>query len=210
MMWPRREARSHPSAKALALYAGSDLPLLARWRVWTHVARCSDCERHVLAFHESARTLRQEASAERLTGFEAIADWNRLEREMTGNIAVGVAAGRCIDSIGHRRRITFRGALVTGGLAALFALGWFTHIPKEDTQHLVAALRQAMGVRGSQSAGTIVRSSSDGIAVRTQGATLTFLHPRSAVVSASGASGVTARYVDEDSGQVTITNVYAQ
>jgi hypothetical protein len=58
--------------------------------------------------------------------------------------------------------------------------------------------------------GTVLRSTPEGIAVRTQGATLTILHPRSAVVSLSGSSAVAARYVDEDTGQVTIANVYGQ
>ena len=45
--------------------------------------------------------LNRESSDETLTGFEAIADWRSLEREMLGNIAVGVAAARCIDKVGR-------------------------------------------------------------------------------------------------------------
>jgi hypothetical protein len=55
-----------------------------------------------------------------------------------------------------------------------------------------------------------LKNTPDGIAVRTQGATLTIMHPRSAVVLVSGPSSMSARYVDEDTGQVTITKVYAQ
>jgi hypothetical protein len=58
--------------------------------------------------------------------------------------------------------------------------------------------------------GTVLQSTPGGIAVRTQGATLTILHPNSAVISLSGTSGVSARYFDEETGQVTITKVYGQ
>jgi hypothetical protein len=61
-----------------------------------------------------------------------------------------------------------------------------------------------------QIAGTQLKTTPDGIAVRAQGATLTILHPASAVVSVSGPSSMSARYVDEETGQVTITKVYAQ
>jgi len=55
-----------------------------------------------------------------------------------------------------------------------------------------------------------VRTTPQGIAVRSQGATLTLLNPSSATVSLSGASAVGARYIDDETGQITITNVYGQ
>ena len=58
--------------------------------------------------------------------------------------------------------------------------------------------------------GTVVQTTPHGIAVRSQGATLTLLSPSSATVSFSGASAVGARYIDDETGQITITNVYGQ
>jgi hypothetical protein len=95
-------------------------------------------------------------------------------------------------------------------LSILFVAGWITHIPREQTAHLLASLRQMIGRDRPQVAGTQLRTTPDGIAVRAQGATLTIMHPRSAVVLLSGSTSMSARYVDEDSGQVTITKVYAQ
>jgi hypothetical protein len=95
-------------------------------------------------------------------------------------------------------------------MTALFVAGWLARIPADDNQKILTALRRAVGLDQPQFYGTIVRSTPDGIAVRTQGATLTILHPQSAVISMSSPSSVTARYVDDDSGQVTITNVYGQ
>lgn len=200
---------SHPSIETLALCSSGDLPLLAGWRVGYHVSHCEQCEREVGLFRSATADLKREASAETLTGFEAIADWPSLEREMLGNIGVGLDAARCIEGVGSRRPLTIRFVLAAG-LLLLFVAGWMTHIPAGETQHLLATLRNFAGFERPVPTGTVLRSTPTGIAVRTQGATLTILHPRSAVVSFSGSSAVAARYLDEDTGQVTITNVYGQ
>ncbi len=153
--------------------------------------------------------MRREAHSETLTGFEAVADWSRLEREMLGNIGVGVAAARCIDKV-RRRRSLLTPSVLIAALTLLFVAGWVTHIPKEQTEHLAASLRQLVGLERPQITGTVLRATPDGVAVRAQGATLTIMHPPSAVLSLSGGSAVAARYIDEQSGQVTITKVYAQ
>ncbi len=203
------EASLHPALGTLALYSSGELPWSRRWRVGHHVARCADCEHQVALFRSAKAELRREANSETLTAFEAIADWNRMEREMLGNIAVGVAAARCIDNVRRGRVLLVRGAVVTG-LIALFVAGWATHIPKEQTEHLAAALGRIVGLEHPQITGTVLRGTPDSVAVRAQGATLTILHPPSAVVSLSGTSAVAARYVDEETGEVTITKVYAQ
>ena len=128
---------------------------------------------------------------------------------MMGNIRVGVAASRCIENVGRSRRMGLRFAW-GAGMVALFMAGWVARVPSEDTQRIVTALRRAVGLEQTQFAGTVLRSTPDGISVKMRGATLTILHPPSAVVSMSGPESVTARYVDDDSGQVTITNVYGQ
>jgi hypothetical protein len=202
-------ANDHLAAGLLALYSQGDLPWIARWRARQHVTHCADCQRQVASFRSAKIDLKQEANAQTLTGFEAIADWNCLEREMLGNIAVGVAAARCIDHVGRSRAILSWGAIITG-LGALFVAGWVTHIPREQTEHLADALRRLVGLEHSQPAGTVLRSTPDGIAVRARGATLTIMHPHSAVISLSGGGAVAARYVDEETGEVTITKVYGQ
>lgn len=199
----------HPSVQALALFATADLPWTKKIKVGHHVWHCAQCEEQVAAFRDAGKQLKDEAAASMLTGFEAVVDWQRFEREMLGNIAVGVAAARCIDNVG-RPRFFGRGVLLTAGLAAVFVAGWFTHIPAEQNQHLVSSLRRVFGAPDAASSSPVVQTTADGIAVRTGGATLTLMHPASAVNSVSGASSITSRYVDEDTGQVTITKVYAQ
>jgi hypothetical protein len=199
--------QSHPELQALALYSTSDLDWMDRIRIRRHVSKCPSCHDHVRRFRLAIERFKLSARAEALPGFAS--DWSRLEREMIGNIAVGVAAARCIDNVG-RRRLFSRGALVTAGLTLLFAAGWATHIPKEQNEHLLASLRQAVGIRSGRAPATVLETTSNGIAVKAQGATLTLMHPASAVVSLAGSSAVTARYVDQETGQVTITKVYAQ
>jgi hypothetical protein len=199
----------HPSSELLALYSRRDLPLLTCWRLKHHLRNCSDCEHQVALFASAHAELNREANDQTLTGFEAIADWPRLEREMLGNIGVGLAAARCIDKVGRKRAWLGRLSIAAAALA-LFVIGWMTHIPSQDTRHLAFSLRRFVGLERPAFSGTVVQSTPDGISVRTQQATLTILHPASAVVSVSGSSAMAARYVDENTGQVTITNVYGQ
>lgn len=199
----------HPRMETLALYATGDLPWRLRWRTGGHIKHCGDCEQQVLLLRSATAELKREAETQTLTGFEAIADWTRLESEMLGNIAVGVAAARCIDNVGHARA-WFAKAAFAAALVGLFIAGWATHIPREQSAHLAASIRNLFGLQRKQVAYTIVEATPDAIAVRAQGATLTIMHPRSAVIGVSGASAVQARYIDEETGQVTITNVYGQ
>jgi hypothetical protein len=209
MSFEKASRQEHPSIQTLSLFARRDAPSITRLRVARHIRRCAECEQQVVLFRSATLELRREATAETLTGFEAIADWRQIEREMLGNIAVGVAAARCVDRPRRGAVYLWRGAFLTG-MAALFVAGWMTHIPKEETDHLTASLRRLVGVEQQDAMGTVVRTTPEGIAVRSQGTTLTILHPHSAVVTVSGSSAVEARYVDEDTGQVTITTVYGQ
>ena len=122
---------------------------------------------------------------------------------------MGVAAARCIDNVGTER-FSLSSALVSVGLAVLFVIGWFTHIPLEQNLHLAASLERLVGFKNMSSSATVLESTPEGIEVRSRGGTLTLLHPASAIVSLSGNSTVTARYVDETTGQVTVTNVYGE
>ncbi len=207
-----RKARkaAHPRLRTLALYSRGDLPWTTRWHIRGHIRKCANCEEQVLRFRSARNELKHEADTQTLTGFEAIVEWSRLEREMVGNIAVGVAAARCIEKVGRGRMVAARGAWVTIALAVLFLTGWFVNLPRDDRVHLAASIRRSMGIEVPQISGSIVQTTPDGIAVRAQGATLTILHPPSAIVSLAGSSSLAARFVDEDTDQVTITNVYGQ
>jgi hypothetical protein len=135
----------HPSAPVLALFSHRDLPWKTMWRLKRHINRCEDCEQQVAEYRAARAELRREAQSETLTAFEAIADWSVLEREMLGNIAVGVSAARCVDHVHRSRSWLIKGSLAAA-LTTLFVAGWITHIPSEQTQHLAASLRQIIGL----------------------------------------------------------------
>lgn len=206
----KRRKGGHPSSRTLALFSRGDLKWFGQWQIGRHVGKCSYCDGQVTRFRSARSELRREADTQTLTGFEAIADWSRLEREMEGNIAVGFAAGRCIQKIGRGRTFAVRGAWVVAVLALLFIAAWFTNVPSEQRVHLAASLRRSVGIEVPQITASVLETTPEGIAVRTQGATLTILHPPAAVVSLAGTSSLGARFVDEESGEVTITNVYGQ
>lgn len=200
----------HPSSELLALYSGADLPWTERFKIRRHISHCEYCERQLSLYRASAVELKRQAQTETLTGFEAIADWSRLEREMEGNIVVGLAAARCIDPKRKPHGLVLKLALVSG-LAMLFVIGWTTHVPADQTGRLYRALRGAFsGNHAYELQGSILKSQPGGIVVGSTEGSLTLLHPQSAVVSLSGTSGVEARYIDDDTGQVTITDVYGQ
>lgn len=200
----------HPSAEILALFSTSDLPLLDRWKIRRHLYRCEHCESQLAVFRAARVEFKRQARNETLTGFEAIADWSRLEREMEGNIVVGLAAARCIEKRPHSRSLLIKCSFASG-FAMLFVLGWVTHVPSEQTERLYSALAGAFtGHRVHPYKGPVLRSLPDGIVVGSQEGSLTILHPASAVITASGTSSVAARYVDDETGQVTITKVYGQ
>ncbi len=200
----------HPSAEMLALYGTADLPLMERWKIRRHLSVCEHCEREFSIFRASSAELKRLASTQTLTGFEAIADWSRLEREMVGNIVVGLDAARCVDRRPATRSLLFKFAAATG-MFVLFVLGWVTRVPAGEASHVFSVVRHAFSKNLTHEyQGPILRSLPDGIVVGSQDSSLTILHPAAAVVSVSGTSGVEARYVDDETGQVTITDVYGQ
>lgn len=200
----------HPSTEVLALYCSVDIPLLDRWKIRRHISACEHCDRQLGLFRAAATEFKRQARTETLTGFEAIADWPRLEREMQGNIIVGLAAARCIERGPNHRGLLIK-TLLAAGMLMLFVLGWVTHVPPEQSSRIFAAVRGTFSAHQRREiAGPILRSQPDGIVVGSQERSLTILHPASAVVSLSGTSSVEARYVDDETGQVTITAVYGQ
>lgn len=193
-----REHDIHPALSKLALCASGDLRGFAAWRLRHHLRRCPLCRKEAEAFRATRDELRRSADREALA---ALAHWNRREREMIGNIAVGVAAARCIERIGPKRILRSRAAWTCVAVGLLLAGVWAARLKQP---------RDMSGAAPQQTAGAVVETTPDGIAVRTAGGSLTMLHPASAVVSLGRGPGVAASYIDEETGEVTIANVYGK
>ena len=188
----------HPNEATLALHAGGDLGLIARWRTERHLARCARCRDELAAFDSLREILPELAETPEVP-------WNRLAAEMKANIRLGLAAGECVRE-GQRpwvNRPVLAGARAVVAFASVIAL-------------LVAGLAlQRPGPRTVNAAGIEFRSLADGIQVREGGEALRLLHgvpaenEKSVTYMPSAQGSIGSRYVDPQTGYVTVANVYA-
>ncbi len=184
----------HPSEETLALYAGGDLGWWARWTAERHIAGCEACQAEVAAFRNCAAAMAELGDVPEL-------NWSRIAAEMRANIRLGLDAGECVAAYDRQAPVPlFNGARVLAaatGLAALLATAFVLQRP---------APRMA-GVEG-----VVLEATGAGIERKEGFQALTLRH-RSAegITYTVGAQGLLrARYVDGDTGAVTINNVYAQ
>ncbi len=186
----------HPNENQLALFAGRELSLLERWHTGLHVRGCESCRGEVHALRSASAELAR--MADRLPdGMK----WDRLAAEMTGNIRVGLAAGQCVAPVlAKSERLGWRAATVLASATVLIMTAWWLNIPAP-----VQRPANANGVR--------LEATSSGIELKQNGSALTLLNPRgdsSSTVFVSSPGSLRARYVDSETGQMTINNVYAQ
>jgi len=205
--------RHHVAESDLALYAAEDLGFFEKMRVRLHVDRCEGCRRIVDVYRHDRAQIRQVVQ-ELPEGL----DWNRLAAEMTANIRVGLAAGECVAPR-HRKAaaLPWRPVAAVAGLAIVLSGAWWLNVPAAQNQELGRALRAVWtgrgGIRhGIEERGTIVEATASGIELRENGSSLGVSQgtARPLAVSVSVQGSASARYVDSDTGQMTITSVYAQ
>ena len=186
----------HPNETDLALYAGGELGWFERRRVARHLSECVLCRREAEAFG-AARSELAASAAE----IPAEVNWGRLAAEMRANIHVGLAAGECVGSAEVETWPFFRRAAATVVPVALLLLaGWWLQSDRPHPAEMAAE------------EGVVLRATSEGIELREGGRLLSLQNHDSQdvtyTVSMQGA--IRARYVDSETGQVTINHVYAQ
>jgi hypothetical protein len=191
----------HPADETLALYAGRDLGLWTRLRTAGHVRRCERCSRHV----EEFRGLREFLDADRDVMPHGV-EWNAIAAEMKANIRLGLAAGQCVAQAEHEPiRLPWRTPAVALPVLLLVLLGWVL-----QTVPPPAVLAPAPGT--AVASGIVLDGDPTGIGVEQDGRGFRIMHPRAAqnVVFSVGGDSVNSRYMDADTGQVTISHVYAE
>jgi hypothetical protein len=206
---------THPLETDLALFAGRDVSWWSRFRISRHLSGCTECGRLVEGFRRGRQSVRNLAN-DLPEGLK----WDRLAVEMKANIRLGLAAGECVGpwrskpvpvSIGWKPAAAFACAamLITAG-------GWWLNVPPASTRRLGTAIRSVwnrdLRLLVPADPGVSVTADRDGVEVKQNGAAMTLMNPGTlpSVVTASTQGEVRARYVDADTGQVTITNAYAQ
>jgi hypothetical protein len=209
----------HPAEYALALYSSGDLALWQRLQVRLHTSRCETC-RNIVAAYRADKVWIEEADQ-----IPEGVNWDRLAAEMTANIRVGLAAGECVAPRSRTRPFwssasTWQWKPVASvlGVMALLTGAWWLNTPAAQNESLFRAFR-AVAHRGASFAeepgrpqGPMVEVTPAGIKLFENGGALGVdqggLRPVAVSVDAQGSAS--ARYVDTDTGQVTITSVYVQ
>lgn len=186
----------HPTQATLALRAGGDLGLWARWRADRHLAQCERCRQDLTAFTSLREVLPDLNETPELP-------WNRLASEMKANIRLGLAAGECVRGEAPPRQTLFtrsRAAVAVASVVALIAGGLLLEhpVPRPAGPGVDAVVVQST-------------AKGDGIQVREGGQALRLLHTgaQNVTYSVSAQGSMRARYVDPETGYVTINNVYA-
>jgi hypothetical protein len=180
----------HPSEANLALFAGGELGSLQRWSIARHVAACVECARDVSEFS----ALRDEAAE--LSELPEV-PWGSLTAEIKANIRLGLEAGECVT----RRSLppvifSARALAACVSLAALLVVSLFLERPAP----------RAVEIATSE---PVLESSGSGIQVTEGDQAMMLLNTRARDVNyqATG-STMRARYVDAETGYVTVNNVY--
>jgi len=190
---------NHVSESDLALFAGNDLGALGRWRVNRHLRQCKACRCELERFAEAGDLLALESAA-----LPKGAGWDRLSAEMAANIRLGLAAGRIVaPAQAPAEKFTWRPAAVIASATALLITAWWLNVPHG---------KQYRAPQSAAQSALLVQRTDAGIEVRNGNNTLTLLRPRtaSAPVEVSTPGSLRERFVDDETGQVTINNVYAE
>lgn len=182
----------HPSETDLALYAGGELNWWRRRIVARHLRGCPACVRQVAEFRHWREWVRREEE------LPPGVHWGRLAAEMKANIHLGLAAGECAGPL-QEPRAPWRPAALALPLLVMLLAGWLLQVWHPP-------LRRPAAPRGP-----VLAATSSGVELRHSGGALSLLHPRADGVSRfAGGGGVRTRYIDAETGYVTISHVFAE
>jgi hypothetical protein len=187
---------THPNQATLALHAGGDLGLWARWNTQRHLSKCDLCRDEVAAFAGVCEILPELAEIPEVP-------WNRLAAEMRANIRLGLAAGECIHAVGSEAPPR-QSPLFTGARAAMAFAGIVVMV--------VTGLTLIRPSPEAGKEGPLVQATENGIQIRAGGQAFRLMNvgAKAVTYSASADGSMGARYVDPETGYVTINNVYVQ
>jgi len=195
----------HPSVEKLALYDGGELSWLDHLILRRHVTGCAQCQAEVEMFRGAAVAVREETEE-----IPAGVQWDRLAAEMRANIRVGIAASDAISAYGKPndagpvQGMPWRMAVLTFGLVLMVTVGYWLNAVKKSEQ--IAAMRPPDPV--------VAEASERGVGMSDGSKELVLQSPktnvRAAIVTVSTVGSAGARYVDEDTGQITVNNVYVE
>jgi len=193
---------NHPRENDLALLAGGDGGRIQRFLLERHLRNCADCQDKVAEY----RDLRSELAE---LEFPDV-NWNSLAADMRANIRLGLEAGACVRTTQVPKRWNPRLTLAFASLLLLLGSSFFVR----DSSFLngVRHLRFQPNAASIVPDDPVLRVTGSGVEIRTGSNSLILLNHRgdafNQTVSAQGDIG--KRYIDGETGSVTINNVYLQ
>jgi len=192
----------HPNEGTLALYAGGDLGFVAGWLTGRHLAKCDRCRDSVAGFTELREVLPELAEIPEVP-------WNRLAAEMRANIRLGLAAGECVGAGDESEDLPVRASRwFTSGRAAVA----FASVTAMVLMGLMLERPSPLVAPVMAKEGPLVQATENGIQVRDGKSAFRLMNTGAKFVtySASADGSMGARYVDPETGYVTINNVYVE
>jgi hypothetical protein len=189
----------HPDVLDLALLAGDDLGWWEARKLRRHVNECARCASSLAELEESRADL-SKLSGE---GLPEGLDWSRMEREMRGNIHLALDCNEAVRKVPrYGTPLDWRAVLALTAMTAVVLTGWFLNARRQVTRPPMAAVEAGFAR---------VMALGNGLELRTGSKqSLTLMAPKEASYSSYSVDtrgGVSARSVDESTGQVTIANV---
>lgn len=192
-----------------ALASSGDLSFVAHLRSKAHCAICKSCSMRVEVFQQDAERVRKIVPEFELP---RSMDWGEIEREMFANIRLGLDVSEIRSDFGKQREseraISWPGAVSIMTLTAIVITGWFLAGPRTQ-QYLMHAPRAVAQVK---SGALILQGDENGVGVESRGVGMILRNVSSASsrfeVGLEGS--VRSSVVDQDSGQVTVSQIYVE
>ena len=184
----------HPSASYLALFAGGELGRVRQWFMARHIAGCDRCRQEAAEF----TALRDELQ---VMAEDPDISWSSMAADMRANIRLGLEAGECVTEhpAAPSGAFSLRAIVACASLAALLTVGFLIEQPSPRSTY------------PSNKPEAVLETSGAGIQVTEGSQSMMLLNVSSHDVQyRAGGSTMGARYVNSDTGQVTINNVYVQ
>ena len=183
--------KQHPKETELALAASGDGGVWAGFRLRRHLSGCAECQSAM----ESFTDLRGALSADLASG----PNWDERALEMRANIRLGLEAGECVREPGVAVIAPMWNPRFALALASLFLLAGAGIFLRETPTT-------------PMNSSPMLAASDAGIEFRSGDTSLMLLNRNGVVAdqTVSTLGEIRSRYIDGDTGAVTINNVYLQ
>lgn len=194
----------HFSEHEAALASSGDLPFLLKLQSQAHCLVCPACRARVEAFRSDHS--RVDLAVD---GFELprAIRWDQIEAEMLGNIRLGLDVDALHQEAGKRpqeRFIPWRAAVAIAAMTVIVMTGWFLTGP--GSRPAISAVAQV------RSGGMLLRGDENGVGVENRGSGMILRNvaSRSNRIEVGLEGSVRSSVVDQDSGQVTVSQIYVE